>query len=195
MVSGPSIARDIAANVLTHPSFTSSAIVLRQTEGHRATNGQWIAGAELATPSTVVNVPITGQQRLTVPEGLRDEDVRKFWLLGDEQRALRAGLTDGDRLVLGILGMAQNVFTGASVAQAERARDQYGVANPAWLAMYQSTTANVIQLRGFGGHSIYQRYDATNGHWLNADTYRAFGAQPWGGFVEIQAVRIDPGNL
>ena len=170
MVSGPSIARDIAANVLTHPSFTSSAIVLRQTEGHRATNGQWVAGAELATASTVVNVPITGQQRLTVPEGLRDEDVRKFWLLGDEQRALRAGLTDGDRLVLGALGMAQNVFTGASVAQAERARDQYGVANPAWLAMYQSTTANVIQLRGFGGHSIYQRYDATNGHWLNADT-------------------------
>ena len=194
MVSGPQIARDIAANVLTHPSFTSSAILLRQTEGYRDTNGEWVMGAEIATASSIVMAPLTGQERLTAPEGLRDEDLRKFWILGDVP-ALRYGLTDGDRFVLGALGPSQSVFSAAMREAAESARDVYGVANPSWLAAYRSNVANLIQLRGFAGHSLYQRYDATDGHWTNADVYRAYMAQRWGGFTEVRSVRIDPGNL
>ena len=192
MVSSPQIARDIAASVLSHPSFTSPAILLRQTEGHRDTTGEFVEGAAVETAVSMVHAPMTGQERLTAPEGLRDEDIRKFWLLGDHA-ALRYGLTDGDRIVLGALGQGLNRFTGNDRPEAERARDQYGVANAAWLASYQATETNLIQLRGFG-HPVYQRYDATDGHWIQAEQWRTMRANRWGAFTEIMGVRIDPGN-
>ena len=193
MVTSSQIARAIAANVLTHPSFTSSAIMQRQTEGHRDEHGEFIEGAAVETPVSLVHVPISGQERLVVPEGLRDDDVQKFFILGDVP-SFRYGLTDGDRIVLGALGQAQNRFTGANRQEAERARDQYAVANATWFVAYQSSETSMIQLRGFGS-PIYQRYDATDGHWINSDVYRAFSAQRWGAFSDVLAVRIDPGNL
>ena len=192
MVTTPQIANDIAASVLSHRSFQAAALLLRQTEGYYNQYGEFVEGAAIETAVSLVHAPISGQQRLTLEEGLRDEDVRTFWLLGDHP-SLRYGLTDGDRFVLGWLGQSQNRFSGTSESEAAMDRDVYAIANPAWLAGYQATPTNVIQLRGFG-HPVYQRYDATDGHWVNADQYRATRANRWGAFTEVMGVRRDPGN-
>ena len=149
MVTSPQIANDIAASVLGHRSFQAAAILLRQTEGHRNQYGEWVEGAAIETPVSLVHAPISGQERLVLEAGLRDEDVRTFWLLGDHP-SLRYGLTDGDRFVLGALGTGQNRFDGVTRVIAERMRDTYAANNPAWLTAYQTTTTNAIQLRGFG---------------------------------------------
>ena len=193
MVTSSQIARDIAASVLSHPSFLETAIILRSTEGHRNLHGEFIPGATIETPANLVSTPISGQERLVVPEGLRDEDVRTFYVLGDIV-GLHYGLADGDRFIMGQLGQTQNRFAGIKELEAELARDKYGVSNPSWLAAYQADVGNMIQLRGFGD-PLYQRYDATDGHWVNVDQYRAYQTKRWGAFTEIQAVRRDPGNV
>ena len=192
MVTGATISRDLAREVLADPDFVEPAIILRATEGHRNQYGEFVRGAEVATSTSLVSAPMTGQERMVLPEGLRDEDVRKFWIMGDG-KALHYGLADGDRFILGMLGRTQNVFSDSTLTDVESVRDAYGVANPTWLASYRSGFVNMILLRGFG-MSIYQRYDAIDGHWANVDIYRAYRPQRWGGFTEITTIRQDPGN-
>ena len=96
---------------------------------------------------------------------------------------------------LGQLGTElPNRFTGTTKDEAGRLRDQQGVNAPAWLGHYQGNVASLIQLRGFGD-PLYQRYDAIDGHWVDADQYRAYRPQRWGAFTEVTAIRRDPGNL
>ena len=194
MVTGARISREVAANVLTHDSFLSPCLLLRSTEGHRNQYGEFVEGATQETALSLVSVPITGQERLTVPEGLRNEDIRKFYTINDVT-GLHYGLADGDRFILGMIGTElPNRFTGATEAAAGQLRDQQSVNAPAWLGHYQGNVASLIQLRGFGD-PIYQRYDAVDGHWAGADQYRAWKPQRWGGFTEITAIRRDPGNV
>ena len=167
--------------------------MLRSTEGHRNQYGEFVEGATQETPIRCPTVPITGQERLILPEGLRNEDTRKFYVLGDVT-GLHYGLADGDRFILGELGTAQNRFDGTDRMVAERLRDQYTSANPTWFTSYQTNVANLIQLRGFGD-PVYQRYDAVDGHWVDADQYRAYRTQRWGAFTEVTAIRRDPGNV
>ena len=119
MVTSPQIANDIATSVLGHRSFQAAALLLRETEGHYNQYGEWVEGAAVETAVSLVHAPISGQQRLTLEAGLRDEDVRTFWLLGDHP-SLRYSLTDGDRFVLGALGTGQNRFDGTTRVIAER---------------------------------------------------------------------------
>ena len=124
-----------------------------------------------------------------MPEGMRNSDVRKFWIQGDVE-SLRYGQTDGDRFVLGALGAADNVFIGTSYEDALAERDAYANANPTWLAGYQATVGGLIQVQG-----IYQRWDAALGGWTGADVYRSILVNRWGPFTEIMASRQDPGNV
>ena len=63
MVTSSQLARDIAASVLTHPSFLESCIMLRSTEGHRdLQHGEWVQGATQETPIRCPTVPITGSR-------------------------------------------------------------------------------------------------------------------------------------
>ena len=190
---GAQIGYDIATALITSSAFSEAALLLRQTQGARNQYGEWEQGAGIETPVALVQAPITGQRRATLPEGLRNEDVRTFWYAGDIA-GVRYGLADGDRIVLGALGPSTSRFTGASRSQAERARDGYGVANPTWLTAYQGDTDDLIQLYGFGGHPVYQRYDEVGGHWADASQYRTIAPERWGSFTELLGVRIDPGN-
>ena len=126
-----------------------------------------------------MQAPLTGQDRLTLEEGLRDEDLRKFWLQGDHS-ALRPGLTDGERILLGAFGsVATNRFNAATLADAESARDVYGVANPTWLDGYRANTTLLIQLYGFGD-PVYQSYDETDGHWVQSRRVPGRANEPLG---------------
>ena len=189
MVTGARIAATVAASALSNVGFVESAFLLREAVGDRDDDGVWVPGAITATTVSVVQAPITGQERNTLPEGMRDSDVRKFWVMGDVA-SLRYGRTDGDRLILGALGAADNTFTGTSYADAVAARDAYATANPAWLAIYQVTVGGLILVQG-----IYQRWDAALGVWTGADVYRSIRANRWGPFTEVMASRQDPGNV
>lgn len=193
ITQGSILAREVAAEVLVDPNFTEPGLLLRGTEGMRNIFGEWVEGFAIENATQLVQAPLTGQERLTVEEGLRDEDLRKFWMLGDIV-ALRYGLTDGDRIVLGALGPTQNRFSGATRREAEAVRDSYGVANSSWLTGYQASVGALIQLRGFGEHPIYEQYDAVDGHWAMASIYRTIRGQRWGPFTEVIGLRLDPGN-
>ena len=68
------------------------------------------------------------------------------------------------RLTGTMLGPEQNVFTGADLAAAEVARDDYATANPAWLAQYDADEDINIQLR-YGVVFQYQR--RVSNAWVN----------------------------
>ena len=191
-MNGSALATSLAQDVLISPDFIEPAIHLRQTEGVRNDDGIWVPGSALELALDLVSAPITGQERMTLPEGLRDEDVRRFWLQGDHP-SLRYGVSDGDLLILGKLGATRNRFSGASQRNAEQARDAYADVNPAWLAGYRADSSLAVQLHGFGTPR-YERFDGTDGHWAVADTWRAATANRWGPFTEVMGVRQDPGN-
>ena len=190
MVQGAQIAAILAADVLADPNFVEPAILLRPTEGFFNDFGEFVPGAAVENIVSLVSAPASGQERLVLPEGVRDMDVRKFWIANDVF-ALRPGLSDAETIILGSLGPNQNRFNGADKAEAESARDIYAVANPTWLAGYRSNFSLMIQLRGFG-MPMYQRYDEIDGHWANADVYRATIVNRWGPFTEVMGVKQDP---
>ena len=134
-----------------------------------------------------------GQERLAVPEGLRDEDLRVFWYPGTIS-SLHYGLADGDLIVPGALGPVTNTFNGDSRLQAESFRNQYASIAPGWFARYQADSSQLTRLTGFGA-SVFELYDAVEGHWILAPTYQAVNAANWGSFTEVLGVRKDPGNV
>ena len=187
------IADSLSADVLATPEFITPATHVQQTEGQRNQYGEWVEGTPVETTVDLVSAPVTGQERLVLPEAIRDEDVRTFWLRGDHP-SLRYGISDGDLLIMGKLGREQNQFSGDTRDAAESARETYGTANADWLLSYQSGDGILIQLNGFG-RALYERYDVTNGRWVLAETYRAVTADRWGSFTEVLGRRIDPGNI
>ena len=190
MVQGASIAGILAADVLADPNFVEPAILLRPTEGLFNDFGEFVPGSAIERIVSLVSAPASGQERLVLPEGVRDMDVRKFWIASDVF-ALRPGLSDAETIILGSLGPEQNRFSGATKTDAELVRDNYGIANPAWQAAYRANFSLMIQLRGFGV-PVYQRYDEIDGHWANADVYRATIVNRWGPFTEVMGVKQDP---
>ena len=132
------------------------------------------------------------QERLVLPR--RHTGYGRAEVLGCQRCffPVRPGLSDAETLILGSLGNVLNRFTGSTRAQAEGQRDQYAIANPTWLAsQYQANFSGMIQLSGFGA-PVYQRYDEIDGHWANADVYRATIVNRWGPFTEVMGVKQDP---
>ena len=192
MPFGSQLARDIASDLLHDANFAEPAIILRDTEGFRNEYGEFTSGAPIETAVDIVSAPLSGQDRMALPEGIRDEDLRKFWWDGDAA-ALRYGETDGDRFIIGRIGSGQTRFDGATQGEAERLRDAYGVNNPEWFNGFRANSSLLIRLSGFG-QVTYQYYDETDGHWLMAPTWRAMNSQRWGAFSEITGIRQDPGR-
>ncbi|MYC27948.1 MAG: hypothetical protein F4X63_08175 [Nitrospira sp. SB0662_bin_26] len=72
----------VARRILSH-QLSESATLIRETEGSRNMYGEFVPGVITETPVTVVTVPVDGEERLILPEGLREEDLRKFYLRHD----------------------------------------------------------------------------------------------------------------
>ena len=83
MVQGAQIAAILAADVLADPNFIEPAILLRPTEGFFNDFGEFVPGAAVENIVSLVSAPASGQERLVLPEGIRDMDVRKFWVAND----------------------------------------------------------------------------------------------------------------
>ena len=85
----------VASRVLSSPALVETAILRRQLPGARDEYGDWIAGSTTETTLYLVTVPVTGEERVELPEGLREREVRKFWTQADAS-AIVAGESGGD---------------------------------------------------------------------------------------------------
>lgn len=74
------ITKRLGQRVLSSQRFRESAKLHRQTAGTRDNFGEFVPGTATVIDVQVVSAPITGRERLVLPEGLRERDVRKFWL-------------------------------------------------------------------------------------------------------------------
>lgn len=68
------------SRVLSNPAFLESATLLRPGAGHRNQHGEWVPGADTTTTVQLATWPVTGQERMALPEGLRSDDIRTFCL-------------------------------------------------------------------------------------------------------------------
>ena len=193
MAFGATIAQELANTVLVDAAFVENGLVLQETEGIYNNFGEYQAGSTIETDVIFVQAPISGHDRLVLEEGLRDEDLRTFWIRGDFV-ALRYGATEGDQFLQGRVGPPAHTFTGTTQHGAELARDAYGSTHPDWLTLYWADPALLIKLTGFGS-VLYQNYEPIEGHWTNSTVYRVQRASRWGAFTEVLGIRRNPGNL
>ena len=73
-------------------------VLLHVEQDGRFVEGEWEPGNTRAKPVQAVTAPLSGQQRDTLPEGLRQTKSRAFWLPVSEVSSVRAGETDGDEI-------------------------------------------------------------------------------------------------
>ena len=74
------VSQRVGRRVMRRRNLRETARLLRQTDGSRDEFGEFVKGMEEAIDVEVVTAPITGRDRQVLPEGLRDRDLRTFWL-------------------------------------------------------------------------------------------------------------------
>ena len=190
MPLGPPIAHRIARNILRNPNFIEAAVLLRDNPGDRNEYGEWVPGDTQEDATELVSLPITGQERKILPEGLRDEEVRKFYWLGDGV-ALRADKTDGYRVLLGALAdeAEPHTFSAATRQEADTARDGQSAD---WLEQYQDDNALLTKLV-IDGETTFESWNTFFDNWDPVPVYRAVVAARWDAFTEFIGMRLDPG--
>lgn len=72
------IAQRLLSNTLAEP-----AVLIRETMGGRNDYGEYVEGTITQTDIRVITAPLSGEERQILPEALRTEDLRKFWLRYD----------------------------------------------------------------------------------------------------------------
>ena len=59
--------------------FAEKATLLSRGPGQYNDYGEFVEGAETQTAISVVSVPLNGEERLVLEEGLRNSESRRFW--------------------------------------------------------------------------------------------------------------------
>ena len=97
-MAGSAVAHRLARRVLRSPNLTETIRHYRQLDGMRGTeSGEWEAGEFVRTDIIGVCTPTTGEQRLLLPENLREIESRRFIV---SQTTVALGtLSEGDVLV------------------------------------------------------------------------------------------------
>ena len=67
-------------SILTSSSLSEILHVGTAVDGHRDINGEWIEPDPVFAPVRGIAHPMDGEERLLVPEGLRGEEVVRFYL-------------------------------------------------------------------------------------------------------------------
>jgi len=94
------VAAQRVARRLARSPFRRPAVLRRQTPGHRNDRGRFVPGKVVDIAVMAVTAPLGGEERQVLPEGLRERDVRSFWLT-ERVDAVRQGSTGtgGDQIV------------------------------------------------------------------------------------------------
>ena len=87
------IAQRLAARIFAIQDKLEDAVLVKVGRGTRDRTGQWRHGTSTTTSVRLASAPLTGRERETLPEGLRAQDVRKFWL---RERVQVVDIADGD---------------------------------------------------------------------------------------------------
>ena len=82
-MAGSAVAHRLARRVLRSPNLTETIRHYRQLDGMRNESGEWEAGPFQRTDVLCVTTPTTGEQRLLLPENLREIESRRFILSMD----------------------------------------------------------------------------------------------------------------
>ena len=69
-----------AALRIARSSDRVPAVLRRQTPGDFNKYGEFVPGGVVEVPVQVVSAPVSGEERQVLPEGLRERNVRTFWL-------------------------------------------------------------------------------------------------------------------
>lgn len=91
---GTEIAKRLAERIRAG-LFTETATLKRQAAGSYV-RGKWEAGAETSSTIKIVTAPLSGQERLALPEGLRQANVRKFYVATEVRAGEEGGGTVAD---------------------------------------------------------------------------------------------------
>ena len=89
------ITERLAARIFASPDKLEDAVLVTRTAGTRNAYGEFARGLERVTPVRLATAPLSGRDRETLPEGLHDEDLRRFWMPGTAE-TVREGERDGD---------------------------------------------------------------------------------------------------
>ena len=90
------IASRVAARIFSSPSLVEDGRVYRQQAGAYNDYGEFEPGDFTRVDVRLVSVPLTGQERLILPEALRQVETRKFFI---KQAVESLGtLTQGDAI-------------------------------------------------------------------------------------------------
>ena len=71
------------------------AVLVRRSNGARNAYGEWVPADPVAVPVQLATAPTGSRVRESLPEGLRAEDLRSFWLT-EAVEAVAEGRTAGD---------------------------------------------------------------------------------------------------
>ena len=98
-----------AALRIARSTDTVAAVLRRQSAGSFNEFGEFVPGTIVDVDVDLVTAPITGEDRQTLPEGIRLRNVRSFWLRESVTAAVEGdtGQT-GDRIVLD--GVTYQIF-------------------------------------------------------------------------------------
>lgn len=116
------LANQVGRRFVRSRKLTSKATLRRQSEGMRNERGRWIPGTTTEHNIRLATVPYRykgirgeGVKSITVPEGVREADVRYFYVIdSDEINTVIPGESTGDVIiydgteyrVVGVLGWA-----------------------------------------------------------------------------------------
>ena len=88
------VAARLGARVLRSSHLAESGTLYRALAGTRNEFGEWDDGGFASSPITLVTAPVSGQERDLLPEGIREKELRKFFLT--ETVTAAADLIPGD---------------------------------------------------------------------------------------------------
>ena len=90
------IANRLSARIFASASLTQPGRVYRQAAGARNEFGEFVPGGFSRTNVRLVSVPMSGAERLVLPENLREVETRKFYIAGEVDAI--TDVTSGDAL-------------------------------------------------------------------------------------------------
>ena len=94
-MTGTAIASRLAASILNSANFLEDGRLYRHLGSSRNEYGEPVSGPFVRYDVQLVTDPISGEERMALEEGLREEEVRKFWIKGQRVNAI-LGASNGD---------------------------------------------------------------------------------------------------
>ena len=92
------IKQRVAASLFSSPDKLEPVTIKRRAMGSRNEFGEWVPGTLTQKKVSAATTPLNGDERETLPEGIRSRNVRNFWVK-EQVRGVLEDETAGDIIV------------------------------------------------------------------------------------------------